>query len=222
LREDGVIGVLIRPRDEHNLRLYQSGKALFPSVTEVLKITQSPYIEQWWRRVGQEDANRVLESATRFGKRLHVAAEHVAWGRWDEVDEDLRPYARAVRRFIDEHLEAVLETELELVSPRLRFGGTLDLYCRLKDGALAVVDYKTGPALTREHGLQLAAYALLCREAGMTVNRRLGVRIKRDKPGEFYVRHYDNDEQDVRAFLGLLDFWFWRHEKQMENKKKRR
>ena len=132
--------MLIKPRGENGMRLHQSGQGLFPSVTEVLKITQAPYIENWRRRVGWEDADRALESATLFGKRLHVAAEHVAWGRYDEVDRDLRPYARAVRRFLDEHVEDVLETELELVSPRLRFGGTLDLYCRLKDSALAVVD----------------------------------------------------------------------------------
>ena len=63
---------------------------------------------------------------------------------------------------------------------------------------------------------------MLCKETGLTVNWRLGVRIKKDKPGEYYTRQYSSHEQDVRAFLGLLDYWWWRHEKQMENKRKKR
>jgi len=209
----------ITPRDENNLRLYRTGWGLFPSVTEVLKITQGPHIENWRRRVGREKADRMLQNATVFGKRLHVAAEAVAWDRWEDVEPDLLPYAKAVRRFLDRHVMEVIGTELELVDSNLRFGGTLDLYCRLRDGSLAVVDYKSGPALTREHGLQTAAYALLCRHSKLTVNRRLGVRIKRDKPGQFYVRHYTDHEQDVRAFVGLLNYWWWRHKNQLENKR---
>src|SRR5215212_4760687 len=148
----------ITPRDENNLRLYRIGWGLFPSVTEVLKVVEAPYIEAWRRRVGREEADRVVESATLFGKRMHVAAEQVAWGRFDEVAPDLRPYARVVRKFLDRHVTEVLGTELELVNPNLRFGGTLDLYCRLRNGSLAVVDWKTGPSLTREHGLQSAGY----------------------------------------------------------------
>jgi predicted RecB family nuclease len=74
-----------------------------------------------------------------------------------------------------------------------------------------VVDYKTTAQLTREHGLQLAAYALLCRKHGLRVNRRLAVRIKKNRPGEFYVRQFEDHQEDVEAFLGLLEFWLWRH-----------
>src|SRR3712207_1368500 len=82
----------ITPRDENNLRLYRTGWGLFPSVTEVLKITQGPHIENWRRRVGREKADRMLQNATVFGKRLHVAAEAVAWDRWEDVEPDLLPY----------------------------------------------------------------------------------------------------------------------------------
>ncbi len=190
---------------------------MFPSVTEVLKIVEKPHVDNWRRRVGHKEADRVMESAKVFGTRLHSAAQLVAWG--EEVEDDMRPYADAVRSFLDGHVLEVLGTEVELVSPRLQFGGTLDLWCQLKDGSYAVVDYKTTSGLTREHGLQTAAYALLCREHGMRVNKRLVVRIKKEKPGDFYCRVFDDHAGDVEAFVSLLRFWWWRHRAVIERRK---
>jgi len=172
-------------------------------------VIEKPYLDNWRHRVGREDADKVLRSAAEFGTKLHGAAQKVAWR--EPVQAEIEPYAAAVRAFLDKHVLEVLGTELELVNPNLRFGGTLDLYCQLKDGTYAVVDYKTTAQLTREHGLQLAAYALLCRKHGLRVNRRLAVRVKKNRPGEFSVRQFEDHQVDVQAFLGLLEFWLWRH-----------
>ena len=170
---------------------------------------EKPYLDNWRYRVGREDADKVLQKAAEFGTKLHGAAQKVAWR--EPVEAEIEPYAAAVRAFLDQHVLEVLGTEVELVNPNLRFGGTLDLYCQLKDGTYAVVDYKTTAQLTREHGLQLAAYALLCRKHGLRVNRRLAVRVKKNRPGEFSVRQFEDHQEDVQAFLGLLEFWLWRH-----------
>jgi hypothetical protein len=105
--------------------------------------------------------------------------------------------------------------ERSLVSDRHAFGGTFDLYCQLFDGAYAVVDYKTTSSLTREHGLQLAAYAVLYREHGMKVNRRIAVRIKKDNPGAFYARTYADHAGDVEVFLALKTYWHWAHKNRL-------
>lgn len=196
-------------------RLYKKGRGSYPSVTEVLKITQGSHIEQWKRRVGEKEARAVLESTGAFGTAVHVIAEDLAWAKyqWSEAKEDFKPYARAIEGFLSNHVQEVLGTEIELVSERYKFGGTLDLYCILKDGSMAVVDYKTTAQLTREHGLQTAAYALLMRDNNMPVNRRLVVRIKKDKPGEYFMREYKEHEEDVKAFLGLVAFWYWKNKK---------
>lgn len=207
----------IAPNKEAGLRLYQHGRGLFPSVTEVLKVIEKPYIDNWRRHVGRVDADKILLEASVFGTRIHSAARMIAEGErlWladiNDVDEDIRPWAEAVQHFLDQHVSEVLGTEVELVSPTLKFGGTLDLYGRDKDGKYAIWDYKTGSQLTREHGLQLAGYGLLTRKNDLKVNRRYAVRIKKDRPGEFYVRRYDDHEGDVEAFLALLRFWWWRH-----------
>ena len=114
------------------------------------------------------------------------------------------------------HVEECIEVERALVSDHHRFGGTLDLYCRMNDGTYAVIDWKTTSSLTREHGLQLAAYAVLCREHGMTVNKRIAVRIKKDSPGRYYARIYGDHRGDVEAFLALKTYWHWAHKSKLE------
>jgi hypothetical protein len=37
------------------------------------------------------------------------------------------------------------------------------------------------------------------------------VRVKKNRPGEFYVRQFEDHQEDVQAYLGLLEFWLWRH-----------
>lgn len=204
----------IKPAKDKGPRLY---RGLYPSVTEVLKVIEKSYLDAWRHKVGRQEADRVMRNAAAFGTRVHSVAEHVARGGW-QVNGELEPYALAIREFLDTYVDEVLNTELELVSHNMRFGGTVDLYCRLKDGSYAVVDYKTSSQLTREHGLQTAAYALLCRESGKKVNRRIVVRIKKDAPGEYYCRRYHDHGEDVQAFLSLLNYWWWRNKRMMKNR----
>lgn len=194
-------------------RSYSVGRGLVPSVTEILRVIEKPHFDAWRRMVGKEKAEKVLRNAATFGTRVHKAAQLVAHNRDAEVELELRPYAYAVRRFLEHNVAEVLQTELELVSMDQGFGGTLDLYCRMSDGSFAIVDFKTTRQLTREHGLQLAGYALLAREHGFTVNRRFAVRIKKEKPGAYHVRRYDDHALDVGAFRALTIIWWWRHKK---------
>src|SRR5688500_18072582 len=115
----------INPRAGASLRPCATGRVLFPSVTEVLKVIQKPYLDNWRHRVGREDADKVLRSAAEFGTKLHGAAQKVAWR--EPVEAEIEPYAAAVRAFLDKHVLEILGTEVELVNPNLRFGGTLDL-----------------------------------------------------------------------------------------------
>lgn len=168
-------------------------------------------MNHWRKKVGTEEADAVLARASVFGTRLHSIAQKIALGTYDDSDTEMEPYAAAVREFLENEVAEVLAVELEIISPRLRYGGTLDLYCRLRDGSLAIVDYKTSAQLSREHGLQLAGYAMLAREHDMKVNRRIAVRVKKDKPGAYFCRTYKDHAADVKAYLSLLEFWWWRH-----------
>ena len=46
-------------------------------VTEVLKVIEKPYLDNWRHQVGRGDADRVLRNAAEFGTKLHGAAQKV-------------------------------------------------------------------------------------------------------------------------------------------------
>lgn len=150
-------------------------------------------------------------SAALVGTKVHALAQTLTWDRAAKVGKDMELYALALRSFFAAHVATPLQTELSLLSQRERVGGTLDLYCRMTDGSYAVVDYKTSAQLSREHGLQTALYALLLREHGYEVNKRVVVRIKKDAPGEWYARSYGDHAGDVKAARAAVELWHWQH-----------
>lgn len=201
----------ISPKESTGPRLYKTSRGSVPSVTEVLRVIP-------WR--GSPVGVQRLAQAAAFGTRVHgiasgLASEGVVGSRAWSVD--MLPYYEAIQDFLRLHVAEPIEIERELVSEKHGFGGTLDLYCRLTDGSFAVVDWKTTSSLTREHGLQVAAYALLCREHGLKVNKRLVVRIKKDAPGKWYARTFSDHKGDVEAFLALKTYWHWLHRSKLEN-----
>lgn len=186
-----------------------------PSVTEVLSVADRRDFQSWRNRVGKQEAERVTETAKVLGTKVHTVAQDVAkaYSRQTQVYvlEEMQPYADAVRAFLEEYVDEVLGTELSFASDRMRFGGTLDLYCRLKDGSLAVCDYKTTASLTRDHGMQLCAYGLLLREHGYEVNKRFGVRLNKKEPGKWSVRQFENHREDYEGWMGAVALWHWQH-----------
>ncbi len=209
----------ISPQAPVGFKVYRapSGRGYFPSVSAILRIREKPYFQRWRQRVGDREADRIVADAQLFGTRLHKTAEQVAWSRDAAVEPGMEPYGDAVRRFLNTHVAEVLGTEMELVSPSLGYGGTCDLYARMHDGLYCVVDFKSvGGSLTREHGLQAIAYAMLLREAGFRVNRRLVVKVKRDKPGEWYARSYADNRADWECFKALRTVWYWENARRLE------
>jgi predicted RecB family nuclease len=182
-----------------------------PSVTTVLKVMERPFFADWRKKVGEETADEKMHNAQVLGTAIHKIAENIARGRPMEVPPDMEPHAQAIQAFLDKHVEEVLSTELELVSDTRGFGGTADLYCKLKSGSLAVVDYKSTLSLTRTHGVQLAGYAILLTDNGFPVQKRMAVRIKKEEgaAGKYYARNYPDHQEDVDAFLSALVLWNW-------------
>lgn len=176
-------------------------------------------MNSWRNRVGHVQANKVMDEAQSLGAKVHALARKIASGDSPlalndaYLDEEMKPYAKAVRGFLGKHVEEVLATELELISEDLGFGGTLDLYCQLRDGSYAVVDYKTTAGTERKMGVQLAAYALLLRAHGFRVNKRGVVHVRKDESrrGTYNVRWYEDHEGDVDAWWGCLAVWRWKN-----------
>ncbi len=209
------------------LRTYStgSGGVVVPSVSEVLSVVEDKvWMNAWIAKKGRGEVNRLTRKAAVLGTKIHKVAAAVAEDRNVRVrDAEMRPYARAIGEFMDTHVRRVVATEVSMCSARLGFGGTCDLYCELHDGSLAVVDYKSAAGgVTRNHKLQTAAYAMLLRESGREVNKRLVVRVHKadDRVGEWYVRAALDHRQDVETFKACVTVWNYLHGSKLKGKGK--
>lgn len=203
--------VKVKPQQLSGARLYGGAR---PSVTTVLQLLDDHrWLNSWRNRVGRVEADKTTEIAQAIGTRVHKMAERIAQGKDEEPPEGCEHFATAIRGFLESQVAEVLDTELVMDSLVLGYGGTVDLYARLKDGSLAVIDWKTSSSLDRKHGLQCAAYGLLLRETGRDVNRRLVVRLKKEKgaEGKFAVREFKDNKADVEAWKACLALWYWKN-----------
>jgi hypothetical protein len=184
----------------------------YPSVTTILDLLQRPFFQQH-RQKDTVAYDLKRDNAAALGTRVHSICERIARGEEVEViPEDLEGMITAFRDFLDKHVDEVLATELSLTTERGGgFAGTTDLIVRLKDGKIALVDLKTARNLSREHGLQTAGYALLARDNGYTINKRLVVRLKKEPgaEGKYYVRTFPDHAEDTKAFLACLTIFMW-------------
>jgi hypothetical protein len=115
------------------------------------------------KRAPYRDSRKKMD----IGSAVHIAIDaHLKGGNagphFDppEVDDlDLLPYIAGALRFLDDHVERIIRSEVTFVNLTYRYAGTCDLVAKLKDGRMAVIDWKTGKRLYPEVALQLAAYA---------------------------------------------------------------
>ncbi len=140
-------GVLEFEAGTHTYRL--DGQVI-PGVTSVLKATgiiDYSFIPQ-----------DVLQAAARRGTAVHLACQYLDEGTLDRtsLDPSIRGYVDAYERFIEDSRFSPAHIEHRVFHGVYRYAGTLDR-TGLLDGALTVLDFKTGLVLPG-HALQLAAY----------------------------------------------------------------
>jgi hypothetical protein len=144
-----------------------------PSVTTILEAyPKDAQYYAWIKKMG-EDADTVRDEAGRRGSTVHGLTERYDAGEEIKLlDENgyiaysllewdmLNRYAEFIERFSPE----VISSELNIVSERLGFAGTLDRVVSM-NGKRILIDIKTSNAIYPTYWLQLAAYEKLLTEA---------------------------------------------------------
>jgi genome maintenance exonuclease 1 len=152
----------------------------YKSITTVLGSESKSGIEEWVKRVGEEEANRVKKRAADRGTKLHKLCEdyinnEVTPIKLTQIMPDLKENFVKIKTHIDEHVGRVYAQEQALYSDRLRIAGRVDLICEWK-GKLSIVDFKTSTKIKQEqwienYFLQCTAYALMFHErTGMWID----------------------------------------------------
>ncbi len=179
---------------ESESHVYAIDDVIVPSVTQVLQ------------SVGLIDYSFMTAAQREFalarGRAVHFACQLDDENDLDEaaLDESLKPYLGAWRRFKDEMKFRCELIEHRVFHPLFRFGGTLDRI-GLLDGSAAIVDIKTNEAAYWT-AFQLAGYAA-CFDKPMRF-RRFGVALHDDETYSASEYRIENFRRHWNVFLAAL------------------
>ena len=119
--------------------------AVLPSVTTVLGMQDKSGLDAWRKRVGDEEANRIMRQASTRGTAVHDLAEKyvnndVDWNK-GAMPANIFTF-NTIKCVLDKHLNNVWTQEAPLYSERLSVAGRVDCIAEW-DGELSIIDYKT-------------------------------------------------------------------------------
>jgi hypothetical protein len=207
----------------------------YPGATTILEIINKVALNVWYKQVGM-NAEYILKEAGEKGSRIHRAIEQFNRGETISVMDDegnMKIFKNfeewkmicKFHRWYEIYQPEILGIEQVLVSDTLRFGGTLDLICKIpneKDPEKIdtwYIDYKTGNNIYYEAGDQAAAYIKLCEEKGLKIDRAGILHLNSDHRTEkfmqgigWYVKEItDKIDEHWQDFLSAQDLWMRRN-----------
>ena len=153
------------------IRTYNVGKEKLPSVTSILKATQSDEkrqkLAQWQARVGVDEATRIRDQAASRGTNMHLHLEKFLLGQGHlDLTEEGKTAKSMAQTVIDKglcDLQEIWGSEVTLWYPGL-YAGATDLVGTF-DYEDSIIDFKQSTKPKRrewieDYILQLAAYAM--------------------------------------------------------------
>lgn len=171
----------------------------------------------WSKRIALcegRDSNEITKEASEVGTLTHHLCECRIKNETPDISSYPKDYLIRARNgylaFRDWEAkwkpEKYLHSELQLVSEKYRYGGTIDIIVE-KDNAIHLLDIKTSNYTSPEMVIQLAAYRRMYEEVKNKSIKSMGI-IKLSKD----VQHYDffpvTEEQynaGWEVFKGLLE-----------------
>ncbi|TAL59154.1 MAG: hypothetical protein EPN85_09725 [Bacteroidetes bacterium] len=110
------------------------------------------------------------------------------------------------RKFLDTNKLSIIDTEIGIVSEKLKYGGTIDCIARDPNGKLHLIDIKTSNGMYATYLLQLAAYgALYIEKYKKSIRDYHIIRISK-QGGMFFHYCYSSEKLAIpyKAFLAAL------------------
>lgn len=213
----------------HTIYKLADGTRVPGTTTITGQADKSGVLVPWANKLGLEgiDSSKYTDNAAKIGTLAHAMVQ----AHLQKTELDLREFSpnevdlaeNALISFFEwekQHEIEVIACEQRFVSDRLKYGGTIDCYCKL-DGVPTLLDFKTGKAIYDEYFMQLAAYKNLIEEQGLPVDNCQILRIGRDETEGFEVRAVADTRTDFAMFQDLLSFYYHKKEKTAASKAKK-
>lgn len=159
-----------------------------PGVTTILGVMDKPALVKWANNLGLQgiDSAKYVDGLARIGTLAHYIIE--CYLKKQDVDysdyteNEITAAENSVLKFfrwLESNNFEVIASELQLVSDKYNYGGTIDCICKL-NGKVTLLDFKTCKGCYSEHHTQAVAYKLLAEEFDYKIDDIRILRIGRD------------------------------------------
>ena len=171
LRRSPKLSFNIQHESRNGKRFYATPAGeLYPSITSILGEFSKASIQEWRKRVGETEANKISGKASRRGTSLHSVCESYIKNEDDFIDgqtPNIVELFKTIEPFL-ERVDNIHGVELALYSDHFGVAGRTDLIAEF-DGILSVIDYKTSNKIKKKdwcesYFAQCAFYAVAYEE----------------------------------------------------------
>ena len=201
--------------NEGGKRTYQTPDgANYPSVTTVTSWYSAPSIQEWRKKVGPKEANRICKKASTRGTAIHELCEnYLKHGSAEAHIADVEVFTS-----LKPHLDLIDNIhclENRLFSHKLKVAGTVDCIAEY-DGQLSIIDFKTSAKPKKiewidNYFMQTAAYSYMFWEmTGILVdNCKVIIGVDDhdpqvfDQPVNQWLKKFIQVRQDYKVYCGI-------------------
>lgn len=133
----------IETEKEGDPRLYITPEGNFPSMTSLIgQLSKKSDLDEWRKRVGEEEADKIVKEAIFRGNELHDYNEKYLKNILDrsEMSGQARILFNRVKGYLDK-IEIVLGAEVALYSLKYKYAGRCDAIGMIDD-KICIIDHK--------------------------------------------------------------------------------
>ena len=187
----------------------------FISITTIISNYSKEKFANWRLKIGEDEANRIIKSATTRGTHMHNLVEHYLENKELPKSAPLPKLLFDVAKPELNKINNILGIEIPLYSEYLGIAGTVDTIAEY-NGVLSIIDYKTSERpKPREwidgYFVQAAAYAVMLFELTGIKAKQLVI-IMACENGEVEVYK----ETDLKKYIKLLRVYIDKFKKDHE------
>lgn len=123
-------------------RHYRTPHGDFPSITTVLSISDTGWLDEWKERVGEKEANRISSVSRGRGTNLHQMCEDYLNNKPLSCKfPDALEMFYSLKPILTNRINNIHHQEKALYSKKLKIAGTVDVIAEF-DGILSIIDFK--------------------------------------------------------------------------------
>jgi genome maintenance exonuclease 1 len=173
------------------------------SITSITSFYNKEIFENWRKRVGNAEADKITKAATSRGTDMHTLVEnYISNNPLPEVQELSHKLFDIIKPAVD-RIGKIYGIEIGLYSKYLGIAGTADTIAEF-DGELSIIDYKTSKKpkprdWIENYFVQAAAYACMLHEITGLVPKKLVILMACEN-GKLAIY----EEKDIAKYIKLL------------------